>query len=226
MPTPDGPPLIGRGRAADVYALGVDRVLRCYRTPVSLDVEATLMNYLWHRGFPVPRVFHVDGASMIMERLYGPTMLEVLGRQPLRLYEHADALAELHRRLHAIPAPVGLRQAFGPDRQVLHLDLHPGNVMLTDRGPVVIDWTNAAAGSPGADVAHTAMLMRTGDIDIRSRWQGLALSALRALFLRRFIAAAGEDTGPYLRAVVEARLTDPNVRPTEVARLHRLLAES
>lgn len=226
MPAPDGLPLIGRGRAADVYALGVDRVLRRYRTPTSLDVEATLMDYLWHRGFPVPRVFHVDGASMIMERLHGPTMLTQLWRQPGRVRGHAGALAELHRRLHAIPAPIALRQAFGSDRQVLHLDLHPGNVMLTDRGPIVIDWSNAAAGSPGADVAHTVMLMRTGDIETRSRWQGLAASALRGLFLRRFIAAAGEDTRPYVRAVVEARLTDPNVRPTEVARLHRLLAKS
>jgi hypothetical protein len=31
---------------------------------------------------------------------------------------------------------------------------------------------------------------------------------------------------PYVRAVAEARLTDPNVRPTEVTRLHRLLAKS
>jgi aminoglycoside phosphotransferase (APT) family kinase protein len=226
MPAPDELPLIGRGRAADVYALGVDRVVRRYRTPISLDVEATLMDYLWHRGFPVPRVFHVDGAAMIMERLHGPTMLTQLGRQPGRLRGYADALADLHRRLHAIPAPVSLRQAFGADRQVLHLDLHPGNVMLTDRGPVVIDWTNAAAGSPGADVAHTVMLMSTGDVDTKSRWQWLVTSALRGPFVRRFVAVAGEDMRPYVRAVAEARLTDPNVRPTEVTRLHRLLAKS
>jgi RIO-like serine/threonine protein kinase len=31
----------------------------------------------------------------------------------------------------------------------VHGDLHPGNVMLTATGPLVIDWTNAA--SRGAD---------------------------------------------------------------------------
>ena len=41
-----------------------------------------------------------------------------------------------------------LRQ-FGSGGQVLHLDLHPGNVMLTDDGPFVIDWSNGCAGEAG-----------------------------------------------------------------------------
>jgi hypothetical protein len=35
--------LIGSGRAADVYALGAERVLRRYRTPYSCAAEARLM---------------------------------------------------------------------------------------------------------------------------------------------------------------------------------------
>ena len=42
---------------------------------------------------------------------------------------------------------------------MLHLDLHPGNVMFTARGPVVIDWTNARAGAPAADVAMAYLIM-------------------------------------------------------------------
>jgi hypothetical protein len=42
----DPGPLIGRGRAADVCALGADRVLRRYRTPHSCAAEAGLMKYL------------------------------------------------------------------------------------------------------------------------------------------------------------------------------------
>ena len=50
----------------------------------------------------------------------------------------------MHNRLHVVEAPPGLRTGFGPGRAVLHLDLHPANVMLTSRGPVVIDWSKRA----------------------------------------------------------------------------------
>ena len=42
--------LIGRGRAADVYALDADRVLRRYRTPYSCAAKADLMRYLRRVG--------------------------------------------------------------------------------------------------------------------------------------------------------------------------------
>jgi len=32
--------------------------------------------------------------------------------------------------------------------RIVHLDLHPENVMLTVSGPVVIDWRNATDGDP------------------------------------------------------------------------------
>jgi hypothetical protein len=48
-------PLIGSGRAADVYALDDGRVLRRYRTAHSCAVGADLMRYLREAGYPVPR---------------------------------------------------------------------------------------------------------------------------------------------------------------------------
>ena len=47
--------LIGRGRAADVYALEADRVLRRYRTPYSCAAEADLMRYLRRPATQCPR---------------------------------------------------------------------------------------------------------------------------------------------------------------------------
>ncbi|TMA37195.1 MAG: aminoglycoside phosphotransferase family protein, partial [Deltaproteobacteria bacterium] len=35
--------------------------------------------------------------------------------------------------------------------QLCHGDMHPGNIMLSRRGPMVIDWTNARRGHPAAD---------------------------------------------------------------------------
>ncbi len=53
-------------------------------------------------------------------------------------------------------APAGLPRPFGAAERIVHLDLHPGNVMLTAGGPVVIDWTNVAAGPPGAVTSGAA----------------------------------------------------------------------
>ncbi|HEX5298781.1 MAG TPA: phosphotransferase [Streptosporangiaceae bacterium] len=149
MTDPVGEPgeLIGRGRAADIYALDAGRVLRRYRTPHRCEAEAGLMRYLRQAGYPVPEVFGADGPDLVMERLAGPTMLDDLGRRPWRAARHARLLAELHDRLHQIAAPAGLRHPAGPGDRVVHLDLHPANVMLTPGGPAVIDWSNAGAGA-------------------------------------------------------------------------------
>src|SRR5262249_24371676 len=49
-----------------------------------------------------------------------------------------------------------------PDADALcHGDYHPDNVLLSARGPLVIDWENAALGDPLADVARTLLLFRT-----------------------------------------------------------------
>src|SRR5437016_2353502 len=106
-------PLIGSGRAADVYALGDGKVLRRYRTAHSCAAEAALMRYLSEAGYPVPEVFDVDGGDLVMQRLHGRDMLADLASRPWRVAGHARTLALLHDRLHQITAPPGL-PSFGP----------------------------------------------------------------------------------------------------------------
>ena len=214
--------LIARGRAADVYALDARRVLRRYRTPFSCAAEADLMRYLRQAGYPVPEVFAVDGPDLVMERLDGRDMLADLASRPWRAARYARVLAGLHDQLHRIAAPEGLRRPFGSGDRVVHLDLHPGNVMLTPGGPVVIDWTNAAAAPAGADVAMADLIMASSDVDDLPAWLRPAAGGLRRIFLRRFRAAVRDDPGPYLAEVARYRLKDPNVRPTEAERLRRL----
>jgi len=43
-------------------------------------------------------------------------------------------------------------------RQLCHFDLHPGNVIDSDRGWIVIDWLSASSGPPLADFARTLLL--------------------------------------------------------------------
>lgn len=221
MPSDPGV-LIARGRAADVYALDSDRVLRRYRSPHSCVTEAALMRYLRQAGYPVPAVLAADGADLTMERLHGTEMLADMVRRPWRITRHARTLAGLHNRLHQLKAPAGLPHPLGPGKQILHLDLNPRNVMLTPSGPVVIDWTNAAAGPAGADVAMTWVILASSDADGLPRLLGPVIGRSRRVFLRQFRAAVCDDPGPYLEQVARYRMLDADVRPAEMARLLRL----
>jgi aminoglycoside phosphotransferase (APT) family kinase protein len=219
-------PLVGSGRSADVYALGPGRVLRRFRTPYNAQAEADIMIHLAKAGFPVPAVHDADGPDLVMERLDGRDMLADLSSRPWLARRHGRTLAMLHNRLHQVRAPAGLRTAFGPGDRVLHLDLHPGNVMLTSRGPVVIDWTNASAGAPGADVAMAYLIMASSDTDLLPWWLRPAVRALRAALLGQFRAAAHDNPAPHIARVARGRLTDRNVRPAEAGRLLRMAEQA
>ncbi|MGH3394366.1 MAG: phosphotransferase [Streptosporangiaceae bacterium] len=215
-------PLVGAGRTADVYALGPDRVLRRCRTGYDTQREAEVMTYLAEAGFPVPRIYDADGPDLVMERLKGRDMLADLASRPWLVRRHARALAGLHDRLHQIPAPPSLPERHGSGGRVLHLDLHPGNVMLTPSGPVVIDWSGVSAGPPAVDVAMFWVIIATSDVDELPRRIRLAVAALRSALLRQFLAAVQDDPAPVLARVARARIADPNVRPAEVRRLEEI----
>ena len=42
---------------------------------------------------------------------------------------------------------------------MLHLDLHPLNVIIGSACPVVIDWTSAASGDPALDIGIASLLI-------------------------------------------------------------------
>ncbi|MGV9451020.1 phosphotransferase [Streptomyces sp. NPDC003635] len=142
--------LIGSGRASDVYELDEGWVLRRDREGYGDGVaEAALMERLHGYGYPVPRVRLADctRGELVMERLHGPTMLEAFGAGRIGPTEAGRTLARLLRQLHTLPG------------RVVHLDLHPDNVMLTPHGPYVIDWTNAEEGDPGLDWGMSALIL-------------------------------------------------------------------
>ena len=117
----DPGPLIGRGRAADVFDIGGGRVVRRYRAGGGRHglvlTEAAAMRHLAAHGFPVPAIHDADGFDLVMERLAGVSMLTALERRPWKLGRLADQWAELHRQLAAVPvgalADAGLPVRFG-----------------------------------------------------------------------------------------------------------------
>jgi Ser/Thr protein kinase RdoA (MazF antagonist) len=227
MPSTKAPGLlVGAGRTCDVFDVGNGRVLRRYRVPRGVEAEAAIMRYLDEAGYPVPKVYDAEEPDLIMERLDGRDMLAELGRKPWLVRPYGRVLAHLHNRLHEIQAPSGLGPAFEPGDRMLHLDLHPANVMLTSRGPVVIDWSGVRAGAPGADVAMAYVIMASSDVDLIPMALRPVVGGLRASLLRQFLAEAHDDPKPYIPSAATARMRDPNVRPVEIDRLRRMAEQA
>jgi len=212
--------LIGRGRDADVYALDDRKVLRRYRRGGPTETEARLMTYLAEQGYPVPAVHDFNETDMVLDRLYGPTMTAVATRKPFSSTRHARTLARLHNQLHAIAAPDWLpRIAEGDDNRVVHLDLHPDNVIMTPDGPVVIDWCTARAGHPGADAASIVVLFTAMRPPVP--WFARALiAAAKGPMLAAFLATVEhEPTDTHIHHAILKRLDDRNTSPEEKRRL-------
>jgi len=196
----DGQLPLASGRDADVYALDAHRVLRRYRNGGDVTAESKVMGYVTELGFPVPVVYSASGADLVMERVHGPTMLESLVDGSLDVQAGGVLLADLHRRLHDLPA---LLSADATDR-ILHLDLHPGNVLLSPRGPVVIDWRNATEGPADLDLALSALILAEVAVE-----KANPLASTASLLLSAFLESAGGDPLRTLSQAVEIRRADP-----------------
>jgi Ser/Thr protein kinase RdoA (MazF antagonist) len=222
--------LIGAGRSADVYDAGDGRVLRRYRDgrpAVWVAREAEVMRHARAHGVPVPEVFDVSGADIVMACAAGPTMVDVLIRRPWTAGAQARLLARLHDQVHAVPALDWLPAPFGDGTEsgavLLHRDLHPMNVILTADGPQIIDWEGAARGPAVADVAMTWVIVAFSEVPV-PRLERVATRTVQAMFTRAFLRAAGPLDQPWRQAVVRHRLDDPHLLPAERARLERLLS--
>ena len=189
---------VRRGRASTVTDLGDGTVLRTGGDP---DREAALMTLAAAHGIRVPRVVAARPSGLVLERIEGPTMAEHLRRRPWQAPAQVAVLASLHQRLHRVPLD---------GESLLHLDLHPENVLLGPQGAVLIDWTNARSGPAEKDVALTWLILETSG--------GLAGRLLARMFTAE-VGAARIRQG--LQEAREFRLADPNVTDAERSRALR-----
>jgi streptomycin 6-kinase len=206
--------LIAAGRASEIFDLGDGRILRRFRAGGDPEREALVMQHAAGHGYPVPRVLEVTADALVLERIEGPTMLAQLRRHPWTLRRHAGLLAGLHNRLHEIAAPRPLG-AVGPGDRLLHLDLHPDNVILSPRGPFVIDWTNARRGDPALDVALTWVIVATTG------------GRFGRMFLHWFLPHFDRDELlRTLPAAADLRVADVNVTDRERDAVRRLVQQA
>jgi aminoglycoside phosphotransferase (APT) family kinase protein len=217
---------LAAGRSADVYDLGGGRIVRRYHNRARpAEGEAEVISWAGAHGVPVPEVFDVAGPDIVMEKVDGPTMLADLARRPWRLLRHAALLARLHQQVHAVPGLDRLRAPFGDGPALLHLDLHPANVLLSPRGPVVIDWEGAGRGPAEADLAVCWIIVAMSAVP-GSAWQKAVGRAGQRLFANAVLRHSGLTVdAAWLADAGRFRLQDPHLYPSEADRIRRLLAK-
>ncbi len=212
-------PKLAEGRDSEIFEHGPGKVLRVARDGRSLVAEAEVMRYVRSHGYPCPEVDDAGDGYLVMDRLDGPTMLDAIGKPPFPLRRCGRLLAELHDRLHRIPAPPGIRVAPLPGDRLVHRDLHPMNVMMTADGPMVIDWANASAGDPAFDVADTWVLFACATAPA-SGIDRIVLPIGRRIMLRSFLGRVDKAAARRaIPAAVEHRLSDRNMSTEERTRM-------
>ncbi len=140
-------------------------------------------------GLPAPTTLargEIDGAPYLVSNwLPGIRLSEWLVKHPWQAGMLAREMGALQARMHAIEVSGEDARSLGDWRywpvdpseatlamldavsdgipHLLHLDFHPDNILIADgKISALIDWTNARAGDPRADLARTAILLQYG----------------------------------------------------------------
>lgn len=164
--------------------------------------------------------------GMVMERIDGPDLLALVAQRPWKMFWGARIMGEVQAQVHAASASSGLPElrvvlrrhiesanlpehltrfamqrldGLTDGKSLCHGDFHPGNIIVSEGGPVVIDWTGATRGDPDADVARTLLMFRIGELPPGSP----AVLRMLAMFARKIMASV------YLRAYRRQRAVEP-----------------
>jgi Ser/Thr protein kinase RdoA (MazF antagonist) len=154
----------------------------------------------------------VAGTSMWQRIIDRPGLSTELGAQladiqlalfelvpPVSVPSQRDRLVSKIRRSAAtLDASLGraldlITEKTGTPR-LCHGDLHPSNIILSNDGPVVVDWFDASRGDAVADVARTTLLLGDGATAPPRHLpgsDGRTLAALTDAYLRRVSVSLG-----------------------------------
>lgn len=176
--------------------------------------EVAALQAAHQAGLPVPEL-HTYGSwhehpALLLGWCAGQPLWAVLGQQPWRVRSLGLAFGRAQAHMHRIAAPPGLSESWiawaGDDRQLaerltreqrsppalIHLDYHPLNVLVDhDRVGCILDWANARAGDPRADIARTYSILRVEPFGSGSPLLELGRRLLSLFWLRGYREVAG-----------------------------------
>ncbi len=146
-------------------------------------------------GLNIPKVSEVtktDGKwTIVSDYIKGKTLAELMRENPGNKDEYMDFFVELQLEMHSKTCPLlgKLRdkmdrkiaqtdltatvrydlhtrlEAMPKHNKLCHGDFNPSNIIVSDDGPYIIDWSHATQGNASADAARTYLLFwLEGDI--------------------------------------------------------------
>lgn len=129
--------------------------------------------------------------GIVYEQIKGTDMLTILTKKVGKLKYYSKMMGQIHAKLHEVDIDVHYSvkdklknnidsvieltdeekekikrylSSLPEGNKICHFDFHPGNIMLQDEKPIVIDWMTACTGSESADVARTCLMMKYGEV--------------------------------------------------------------
>lgn len=124
--------------------------------------------------------------GIIFERIDGITMTGSIENNKESLLKYARILAELHVMIHSLNTShvsnlvqelsnkiFGIKKLDSKNKfkiteklntlpqgnKICHYDFHPDNIIMSPKGPVIIDWANVLIGNSAADVTRTSLIL-------------------------------------------------------------------
>jgi Ser/Thr protein kinase RdoA (MazF antagonist) len=179
---------IGKGATADIHAWAPGQIVKLLKAGASPQFgrhEARMTRAAFAAG--APEVFDevmLEGRfGIVLQRLDGPTLLQLLQARAVTSEQVGAILATLYTSVHRTPPPpdvpslrrwieavsqtsrdvvpehiangvLTLIDRLPPEDGLCHADLHPGNVIMTVDGPRIIDWACALRASAVFDIAR------------------------------------------------------------------------
>jgi Ser/Thr protein kinase RdoA (MazF antagonist) len=179
---------IGEGASADIHVWTPGQVVKLFKVGASPRFgrhEARMTRAAFAAG--APEVFaevNLEGRfGIVLQRLDGPTLLQLLQTRAVTSEQVGAILATLYTSVHKTPPPpdvlslrgwidavsqssrdilpehiatgvLSLIDRLPPEDGLCHADLHPGNVIMTADGPRIIDWACALRASAVFDIAR------------------------------------------------------------------------
>ncbi|MEE4194381.1 MAG: phosphotransferase [Anaerolineae bacterium] len=185
-------------------------------------------------------ILEIDGRfGILYEKVNGQPMARILEKQPWKFFAYARKLAQLHVQMHADPMQADglptmkerLRRGVNeieemppdfrdrlfqvmdrlPDgSRLCHGDFHVENVLVDGDDFYIIDWVDAAIGSPTADVARTSIIL-LGAASTLPKVLGWLLVRMHAVYLEEYARLHPFDREEYqhwLPVIAAARLSE------------------
>jgi aminoglycoside phosphotransferase (APT) family kinase protein len=185
--------------------------------------EQIAMDEAARHGVAVPIVrasgYWQDRPALLLSWCAGRSLRDTLQESPWRILQLGRAFGRMQAQIHQVQATalaaapavdwIGwynaadaelqarLRASAGHRRQLLHLDYHPLNVLTHATGvSAVLDWANACAGDPRADLARTYTILLV-EPHMPGR-EPLWYRAARRLLAQTWLAGYRSVAGPLL----------------------------